>query len=287
MQALRKTFAAGAFLATPALLFPASAGAGALTPESPASPNASDLHTAYVVALVIALLIGIALIAGLLASLRGGGDENVAERRAHGTAGFQGWVIGGLAAIALAVFTFGVLATESARDVEPTGPDGLLTAQTSAALPEGVEPLNVRVTGQQWVWRFEYPDGTFSYQELVVPADTTVVLDIESIDVRHTWWIPALGGQVEVVPGSPAQTWFKAEETGRYDGRSTAFSGPGFVTMRNWVNVVEPDEYESWLADQAAGIQEAQEAVAAAVAEGTAPGVEPEEGEDSEGPSDK
>ena len=80
---------------------------------------------------------------------------------------------------------------------------------------------------QQWLWRFEYPGGTrgiapFSYGELVVPVDTSVVLKIDSTDVIHSWWVPALTGQVQAVPGTSPSTWFKADEV----GTSTADGAP-------------------------------------------------------------
>ena len=78
---------------------------------------------------------------------------------------------------------------------------------------------------------------TFSYGELVVPVDTAVILNITSTDVLHSWWVPALGGQVQASPGDVVQTWFKADEVGRYAGRSTVFSGTGYPVMRAWVRV--------------------------------------------------
>lgn len=240
---------------------PAVASADALTPASPASPNADDAHTAYIVVVVIAVVLAAALVAGLIWAARGKGAEG-AERRTRGTGGVQGRLAVGLGVLAAAVFVFGVLVTESAREVEPTGADGLQTAQRDLDLPEGAEPLEIDVSGQQWLWRYEYPDGTFSYYEMVVPVDTAVVLNIDSTDVLHSWWVPALSGQFAVAPGSDNKTWFKATETGEFEGRSTQFSGPGYATMRASIRVVEPDEYEAWLTEQAEGIRAAQEAVA-------------------------
>ena len=76
-----------------------------------------------------------------------------------------------------------------------------------------------------------YPGGTprhrtFTYGELTVPVDTPVILDITSTDVLHSWWVPALGGQVQATPGDVVQTWFKADEIGTYSGHSTIFSAP-------------------------------------------------------------
>ncbi len=254
--------------------------AGGLTPASPVSPGAEDTQTAYIVMVVISLLLAIALVGGLLSAVRGRGAAPE-PRRTRGTSSLQTRVAAGLSVLALIVFVFGIVMTESSSEVEGTGPDGLLTAQTDLQIPADAKPLNIRVSGQQWLWRYEYPDGTFSYYEMVVPVDTAVVLDIESIDVLHTWWVPALGGMADAVPGSSNKAWFKADETGSFEGTSTTFSGPGYPVMRARVTVVEPDEYQAWLGTQAEGIQEAQAAVKAAVEDGTAPGVELETGGDS------
>jgi cytochrome c oxidase subunit II len=252
------------------LLFPGLALADGLTPASPASPNADDTQLGYIVMVVIATLVMLAAIVGLLAAVRGAGGDG--ERRTLGTSRVQRRVGLALGALAAAVFAFGVVLTESARKAEPVGPDGLQTAQRDLELPAGeAEPLRILVSGQQWLWRYEYPDGTFSYYELVVPVDTPVILDLESVDVQHRWWVPALGGMFDAVPGTKNQTWFKAEQTGTFEGRSTQFSGTGYPAMRAAVTVMEPAEYEAWLKRQAAGIQEAQQAVQKRLEAGDAP----------------
>jgi cytochrome c oxidase subunit II len=183
-------------------------------------------------------------------------------RRTRGTNAAQRRVGVALGALALVIFIFGVIVTESARQVEPTGTDGLTTAQKDLDLPSGdTQPLEITVSGQQWLWRFEYPDGTFSYHDLVVPVDTEVLLDLESTDVLHRWWVPELGGMFDAVPGQSNQAWFKADETGTYEGQSTAFSGPAYAQMRARVTVLEPADYESWLEQQSADIKEAQDVV--------------------------
>lgn len=251
------------------LLIPSSAIADGLTPASPVSPNADDTQLGYIVMVVLATIVMVAAIVGLLTAVRSGGGG---ERRTLGTRAVQRRVGVALGVLAAAVFVFGVVVTESARDVEPAGVDGLETAQLGLGLPAGeAEPLRVLVSGQQWLWRYEYPDGTFSYYELVVPVDTPVILDLESTDVQHRWWVPALGGMFDAVPGSKNQTWFKAEETGTFEGRSTQFSGTGYPAMRAAVTVVEPAEYEAWLERQATGIQEAQQAVQDRLEAGNAP----------------
>src|SRR5262245_49304635 len=76
--------------------------------------------------------------------------------------------------IALVVFVLGVIVTDDAKQVEASGPDGLQASsqtlvQRSLEIPAAnTEPLEIRACGQQWIWRYQYPDGTYSYYELVV-----------------------------------------------------------------------------------------------------------------------
>jgi heme/copper-type cytochrome/quinol oxidase subunit 2 len=166
----------------------------------------------------------------------------------------------------VAIFIFGVVMTGDAREAE---------ADADA------ESLDIDVVGQQWLWRFEYPvqagsasEGiatVFSYNELVVPVDTTVNLSIDSTDILHRWFIPALGGQVEAVPGEIAETSFRADSEGVYPGQSTRFSGTAYPAMRAWVRVVSADEYEQYVEELTADLQAAQEEVASAATEETTP----------------
>jgi cytochrome c oxidase subunit 2 len=178
------------------------------------------------------------------------------------------------------------------RSVEPSGPNGLGSSPTTqvgvhglAALqtteseesasgsepisgsePTETSPLEIDAIAQQWLWRFEYPGGrpgdrTFAYGTLVVPVDTTVVLNITSTDVLHSWWIPALGGQVQATPGQVVQTWFKADEVGTYGGQSTVFSGTAYPAMRSWVKVVSVPEYQAYIKQLGDDLSAAQDYV--------------------------
>ena len=166
-------------------------------------------------------------------------------------------------------FVLGVVETDNAKKVEASGPNGLqatssLTAQRSLDLPvtsASNAPLQINACGQQWIWRYEYPNGTYSYYELVVPVDTTVILHLCSTDVVHRWYVPGLSGKFDATPGESNSTWFKADETGDYDGASYAFSGASYAVMRTRVHVVDVPTYQAWLEQQAAGIQQAQQFV--------------------------
>ncbi len=81
--------------------------------------------------------------------------------------------------------------------------------------------------GRQYIWQYVYPganepDGLgapYSYEEMVVPTETTVTLDIVSEDVVHSWWIPELGGKFQAVPGYNNYAWFKISKPGIYRGQ--------------------------------------------------------------------
>ena len=87
--------------------------------------------------------------------------------------------------------------------------------------------LRIDVAGRQFYWEFRYPDGSVTYDTLVVPVDRTVELDVTAPDhdVIHSWWVPALGGKIDAIPGVVNHTWFRAEEAGEYAGTCGEFCG--------------------------------------------------------------
>lgn len=258
-----------------------------LGPETSHSPNADDLNALYWVMFAIAGVLIVAINGALVAfAMRYRAARGRQPRRLHSRRRVQGLVAAGFGVLAAAIFALGVIVTEKASDVEKTGPDGLQAsnmtlAQRDLSFPSlgdnDVEPLEIQATGQQWVWRYEYPDGTFSYYQLVVPADTVISLDLDSTDVVHRWWVPGLSGKFDAVPGTANRTWFKVpssdlepsdEHPGgalTLHGASYAFSGASYATMRTEVLVLSPDEYTAWLTEQRDGIKEAQAAVQAKV----------------------
>jgi cytochrome c oxidase subunit II len=249
-------------------VLPAAAHAVPFAPEEAHSPNADDTNTVYWVMFVVAVVIVLAVNAALIAAVvRFRARRGREPARTRGGRRIQPRAGAALAVVAVGIFIVGVVFTTRVRDVEPSGPEGLQavtmrTAQLGIQPPAGdAEPLRILVAGQQWLWRYEYPDGTFSFHELVVPVDTTVLLTLDSTDVVHRWSVPALGGRFDAVPGRNNHTWFRADEEGTYEGQSAAFSGPGYATMRARVRVVSVPEYEAWLDQQSTDIQEAQTAV--------------------------
>ncbi len=246
-----------------------------LSPPGGHSPNADDLNTLYWVMLVAGIVLLLAINGALLAlvmrfrSARGRQPRRLVVRRPAqlGTAG-------AFAVLALVAFVLGVIKTDNAKQVEASGPDGLqasslITAQRGLSVPAGAKtaPLQIQACGQQWIWRYQYPTGVYSYYELVVPVDTAVVLRLCSTDVVHRWYVPGLSGKFDATPGTSNQTWFKADQTGDFDGASYAFSGASYAVMRTRVHVVDVPTYQAWLEQQAAGIKEAQTFVQNALGE--------------------
>jgi cytochrome c oxidase subunit 2 len=168
-----------------------------------------------------------------------------------------------LTAFAAILLVLSIVFTDKAREIPATGADGLEVAHSA--------PLEIEATGQQWLWRYDYPNGSFSYYKLVVPVDTTVSLDLISTDVVHTWFVPELAGKRDAVPGKHNQVVFRADEEGTFDGNAATLSGQAYAAMRTEVEVVSPEKYEAFIKSQKAGIQAAQDRVVGLIKSGETP----------------
>ena len=157
-----------------------------------------------------------------------------------------GWTVGAaLILVVLTAVTFVYLeGIEDPPDVGPRRP-GLRRARwprsTSPIRPGSARRFDIRVNGQQYLWRYDYPGKeVYSYYEMVVPINTTVTLDITSSDVQHSWWVPKLGGKATPCPGHTNQTWFKISKPGLYKGQCAELCGDNHADMRNGVRAVSP-----------------------------------------------
>lgn len=130
--------------------------------------------------------------------------------------------------------------------------------------------LTVNVTGHQWYWSYEYPDENVSFDsfmvqdsqlkpdqprlltvdnELVVPVNANVLVQVKSTDVIHDWAMPSFGIKLDAVPGRLQTTWFRALKTGRFHGQCSELCGVNHAFMPITVHVVSEDQYKQWLAD--------------------------------------
>jgi cytochrome c oxidase subunit 2 len=112
--------------------------------------------------------------------------------------------------------------------------------------------MTVQVEGRQFYWRYTYPNGAVSINELVVPVQRPIALVITapSFDVIHSWWVPQLAGKMDAIPGKVNHTWFEAQRPGIYQGQCAEFCGIEHALMLTHVRAVPSSEYESWVARQ-------------------------------------
>ena len=155
-------------------------------------------------------------------------------------------------------------------------------AETLVKLEYSQNPdMTVVVTGYQWRWHYEYPDLDVEFfsalsaesnaarrkgsgidvatvenylldvdNPLVVPVGAKVRVLLTSKDVIHAWWVPALALKKDAIPGYMNEIWFIADETGTYRGQCAELCGVDHAYMPVVVEVVEPAEFETWLASQ-------------------------------------
>jgi len=245
--------------------------AGPFTPESGGSPNADDIDSLYRIVLYVAIPIFLLVEGTLIWTLvkyrqRRGGPEPAQVR--GNTPREVGWTVGAaLILVVLSVVTFVYLS--DIKNPPASGPNGLAQGVQVASIDQPAPPrsggksLTIKVNGQQYLWRYDYPGDVFSYYRMVVPTNTTVQLEITASDVIHSWWIPKLGGKADAVPGATNETWFKISKPGTYTGQCAELCGSNHADMRAAVTAVPPAEYEAFIRRQKAGIRAAQESLAA------------------------
>lgn len=231
---------------------------------APNSPGTEQIETLVWIGFVAAAIVVVAVNLGLLYAVRRFRAERGAEpAQSAGTRRTQLRVGAALTGFAALVFVLSVVFTEKASVTPATGSTGLAAAKT--------QPLQIEATGQQWIWRYDYPNGAFSYYKLVVPVDTAVELKLLSTDVVHTWDVPDLAAKSDAVPGKTHRVVFRADEEGSFDGSSASLSGQSYASMRTEVEVVSAAEYEDFVETQQTEIQAAQERVAGLIEEGEVP----------------
>jgi cytochrome c oxidase subunit 2 len=231
---------------------------------APHSPGTDQIDTLLWIGLVAAAIVVVAINLALAYAVRRYRAERGAEpRQVTGGRRIQFRVGAALTVFATAIFVLSIVFTEKARQTPVTGPAGLEAAHS--------EPLRIEATGQQWLWRYVYPNEAFSYYKLVVPADTAVELSLVSTDVVHTWDVPDLAGKADAVPGKVNHVFFRADEEGDFFGQAATLSGQAYAAMRTEVEVVSPEEYETFVEQSKSDIQAAQDRVVGLIENGETP----------------
>lgn len=130
----------------------------------------------------------------------------------------------------------------------------ILFAVQDATIPKGA--LHVTVVGHQFWWEFRYPKyGFITANELHVPVSSaaeerTTDLSIESADVDHSFWVPALMGKMDNIPNRVSHIWFNPSPVGIYLGQCAQFCGTGHADMLLRVYVQSPKAFQAWVENQ-------------------------------------
>jgi cytochrome c oxidase subunit 2 len=218
----------------------ASAGNGGIAPVAPDSPNASRTIDAYWVitfftGLIFVIVEG-ALIVFVIRFRRRGRPRTAEGPQIHGSTRLELiWTVAPVIILAfIGTFVFYEL-------------PGIKDTPASAG-----SSTRVKVEGRQFYWQFTYPNGAISIDHLKAPAGAVVPLDVTApdFDVIHSWWVPALGGKFDAIPGKVNHTWFQAKKVGTYAGQCAELCGLQHAQMLAWVDVMQDSDYRAWLDQQ-------------------------------------
>jgi cytochrome c oxidase subunit 2 len=243
-----------------------------LTPKS-GSPNANQIDSLYKLVLAVATVVFVIVEGALVYSVyKFRASKGAVAAQIHGNTKLEiGWTVAAaVILVILTVITF--IKLPSIINAPNSDSNGLvLSASTTQPTPPNGNKLTICVQGRQYIWRYVYGAGCdkaaftnhlpYSYQEMVVPENTTVVLVVQSTDVIHAWWVPSLGGKLDAVPGYTVYTWFKAPHLALYHGQCAQLCGRQHASMTALVHVVTPAQYTQWIQQQTAAINSANDQV--------------------------
>jgi cytochrome c oxidase subunit 2 len=209
----------------------------------PVSPPAAEIYSLSVLVLGISAAIFV-VVAGLIVYSivrfrRRPGDDDREPPQIYGSNPIEvAWTVVPL----LIVFVLFLVTTRT-----------LLAVQRAPAPPGA---LRVTVIGHQWWWEFRYPDlGIVTANELHVPASSLgdrrpTYLQLESVDVVHSFWIPQLNGKTDVIPNRVNSMWIEPMRPGLYLGQCAEYCGTQHAHMLLRVTAHPPDEFDAWVASQ-------------------------------------
>ncbi len=216
----------------------------------PAGPNSAAIASLFTVVLIIATAVFVVVEGLILISafrFRRRAKDTSEPTQVHGNTKAEiAWTI----LPALIVVTLFVMA--------------LQTQQTLDAKPAAAaEQMTVKVIGHQFWWEYQYPDlGITTATDLVIPTGKVVNLELSSVDVIHSFWIPQLNGKTDAFPNHVNFTWIQANTPGFYYGQCAELCGAGHANMRAVVIAKAPEEFDQWVRGQQAGPAEPADALA-------------------------
>ena len=200
-----------------------------------ASDEAAAEDRAFVLLTVLAVPVLMLVVVGLLYSalrFRASGPDDEADGPPiHGHRGVQGAWVGLSSILVIGLFAYGangLLEIRGAQDADFT----------------------IQISGEQWKWHFMYPDYGVETQELHVPVGQRIRLEITSIDVIHSFWVPAFGIKQDAVPGRTTTIYLTVTDANHFGGMCAELCGLGHTGMTFPVVAESFDEMDAWLSEQ-------------------------------------
>lgn len=222
----------------------ALAGNGGLAPPSPASPTAGHIRDVYWLILGVTggifLLVSVTLVLFMVRYRSRGRPREVEGPQVRGHTNLElAWTAGPVVILAIiAGFVFWQVS-------EIGGAPG----SSAATGPPASE--QIRVEGRQYYWEYIYPNGAVSVDMLRLPNQRGVRLQIVSEDVAHSWWVPALAGKLDAIPGKTNYLSFRPAKLGTFRGQCAEFCGLYHAEMLTPVEVMPGAEYDAWVRKRA------------------------------------
>jgi cytochrome c oxidase subunit II len=107
-------------------------------------------------------------------------------------------------------------------------------------------PPDLTVIGHQWWWEVRYPSGAITANEIHIPVGRDLLVEVQSADVIHDFWVPQLGRKIDATPGIPTHVWMQADEPGEYLGTCAEYCGTQHAWMRLLVLAQPEAEFAAW-----------------------------------------
>jgi len=235
-------------------VFSLSGPQSTMVSEGPVARAQWDLFmvTVYVTMFIFVIVGTVLAYAQIKFRARSEADEHapVAAEAGHGNPFIEIGLIAG--SVALLV----IIAIPTVRDI-------WYTYDIPQADKDAGTAMEVTATGYQWWFKFDYPSEMVkgpageaplsTGNELVVPAGYAVRVNLRTVDVIHSFWIPKLAGKVDMMPNRPNHLWFKADRPGYYYGQCAEYCGESHAVMRFRVIALSPANYAKWLENQKNG----------------------------------
>jgi cytochrome c oxidase subunit 2 len=216
--------------------------------HGPAAHRIGNLAMFMTVVFVVTIIVMWVLIAYAATRRRG----SLAEHAPIDTKGGEGWIaIGGILIPLIVLTLIFVLGLGLMRDFPIHGVHG---ASHQAEMSRSMKP-DIRIIGHQWWWEIQYLNDNVSKEfttanELHLPVGRPVNIEVETHDVMHSFWVPALHGKVDLIPGRPNYIRLVASQPGQYIGQCAEYCGMEHARMHILAIAQDPGDYEAWLEAQ-------------------------------------